>query len=80
MGTQLNLNTDTVGAIQIAVPPDSELNDILRFLEEKLSDLDVLASHARAAASLLNERRSALISAAVTGQIDVRGLVDRDAA
>lgn len=80
MGTQLNLNTDTVGAIQIAVPPNSELNEILRFLEEKLSDLDVLASHARAAASLLSERRSALISAAVTGQIDVRGLGERHAA
>ena len=35
----------------------------------------VLETEARQAVSLLQERRSALISAAVTGQIDVRGLV-----
>ncbi len=35
----------------------------------------VLETEAQQAISLLQERRSALISAAVTGQIDVRGLV-----
>jgi type I restriction enzyme S subunit len=34
-----------------------------------------LETESQRAISLLQERRSALISAAVTGQIDVRGLV-----
>jgi type I restriction enzyme S subunit len=37
--------------------------------------LQVLSQHASRLVALLQERRSALISAAVTGQIDVRGLV-----
>lgn len=74
-GTQLNLNTDSVGGIRIAVPPDYELADILRFLDAELAKLDALRRHADAAIRLLTERRSALITAAVTGQIDVRGLV-----
>jgi len=42
----------------------AELNSIQRLTEETLRTI-----------ALLQERRSALISAAVTGQIDVRGLV-----
>jgi type I restriction enzyme S subunit len=47
-------------------------------LRNYLSDLDMrsrtLALEAERTVALLKERRSALISAAVTGQIDVRGL------
>ncbi|MAT73290.1 MAG: restriction endonuclease [Planctomycetaceae bacterium] len=73
MGTQLNLNTDTVGGIRIGLPSDDEIENILSFVEKELRKLDELSSQADHAVKLLEERRSALISAAVTGQIDVRG-------
>jgi type I restriction enzyme S subunit len=44
------------------------------FLEQETAKLDTLTAEARSAITLLQERRTALISAAVTGQIDVRGL------
>lgn len=73
MGTQLNLNTDTIGGIKVAIPPSyDEITQILDSLNQKLKNIDDLASQAGHVTSLLQERRSALISAAVTGKIDVR--------
>ena len=80
MGTQLNLNTETIGSIAIALPPSDELKEILVFIENELSKLDSMIEMAATTVSLLQERRSALISAAVTGQIDVRGLAHQEAA
>ena len=71
-GTQLNLNTDTVGSIRVAVPPSAELIHLLKFLDVESSRFDALTAEAQRAIDLLQERRTALISAAVTGQIDVR--------
>lgn len=71
-GTQLNLNTDTVGSIRVGVPPLSEILAILEFLDGELDELDALVFEANRGITLLQERRSALISAAVTGKIDVR--------
>ena len=48
---------------------------IVAALVRRLLEIDALTDQAQLAVSLLQERRSALISAAVTGQIDVRGLV-----
>ena len=73
MGTQLNLNTETVGGIQIGVPPSSEIAHILEFIDRQSSAFDSLIEEAAKGVDLLQERRSALISAAVTGKIDVRG-------
>jgi type I restriction enzyme, S subunit len=75
LGTQLNLNTDTIGSIRVAVPPPHELQLIRSYIDEETKRLDALVSQAEEGIVLLNERRSALISAAVTGKIDVRGLV-----
>jgi type I restriction enzyme, S subunit len=80
LGTQLNLNTDTIGSIQIALPPLDELNSILSHLDSVTGSLDELIAEAGHAIEILQERRSALISAAVTGKIDVRGLVSQEAA
>jgi type I restriction enzyme S subunit len=76
MGTQLNLNTDTIGSIRIALPPDHEIAEILGFIANKTQKITLLQSNAERGIELLKERRSALISAAVTGKIDVRGLVE----
>lgn len=72
MGTQLNLNTDTIGSIRIAVPPSDEIDTILAFIDERCREVDALRRGVQRAIALLAERRSALIAAAVTGQIDVR--------
>jgi type I restriction enzyme, S subunit len=76
LGTQLNLNTDTIGAIRIGLPKeDCEIDAIVKHCKDEIARLDELEEQAISAVSLLQERRSALISAAVTGQIDLRGLV-----
>ncbi|WP_412479665.1 restriction endonuclease subunit S [Azonexus sp. IMCC34839] len=59
----------------IPVPPQDEQQQICEFLESELAKLDSLNYESERAIALLKERRSALIAAAVTGQIDVRGLV-----
>jgi type I restriction enzyme S subunit len=51
-----------------------EQSQICAHLEVRLSEFDALAAEAQKAIDLLQERRTALISAAVTGQIDVRKL------
>jgi type I restriction enzyme S subunit len=57
----------------IAYPPIAEQVTVLRSLAGPLQQLDTLVDDAQRAVVLLQERRTALISAAVTGQIDVRG-------
>lgn len=64
----------TIASVVIPVPPVAEQDEILDFLSDELRQLDTLTAEAQRAVALLMERRSALISAAVTGQIDVRGL------
>ena len=54
-------------------PPASEQADISNFLVRETAKLDTLTAEAQRGIDLLKERRSALISAAVTGKIDVRG-------
>ena len=49
-------------------------------LETQVAQFDTLTAEAQRAIALLQERRTALISAAVTGQIDVRPFVEREAA
>lgn len=60
---------------EIALPSLEEQTLIVEKLVTEMSAMDSLHRSANDAVVLLQERRSALISAAVTGQIDVRGLV-----
>ena len=78
IGTQLNLNTDIVGSIRIALPPHDEINGIVEHIEQAISDYDHSIAEAERLIALLQERRSALISAAVTGKIDVRDWQPQD--
>jgi type I restriction enzyme S subunit len=55
-------------------PPIEEQIAIAAFLDRETGKIDALTIQAEAGIALLQERRSALISAAVTGKIDVRGL------
>ncbi len=71
LGTQLNLNTDTVGGIRIAVPPTDEVNEIVEWISHSVKSLDEIHERIGNAIALLEEYRSALITNAVTGQIKV---------
>ena len=72
LGTQLNLNTDTIGDIRIPVPPEEEQQAIVTYLDRETAKFDALISRIRAGIEKLKEYSTALISAAVTGKIDVR--------
>ncbi|RKH06766.1 restriction endonuclease subunit S [Corallococcus carmarthensis] len=70
----------TVRELAVCVPPDDEQVATVGYIDIKLKQFDALAVEAQRAIELLQERRTALISAAVTGQIDVRAIADRAAA
>lgn len=69
-----------IAKLAIGLPPMREQKAIVAFLDRETARLDALTAEARRAIDLLKERRAALISAAVTGRIDVRGLVGEKAA
>ncbi len=72
LGTQLNLNTDTIGSIYLPIPPDEEMIEIISYIKTKFGKFDDLISKAKQSIDLLREHRASLISSAVTGKIDVR--------
>jgi len=73
MNTQLNINTQQISSLIFPAPPQSEQSIIAAYLCDVTAKLDALTAEAEKSITLLQERRTALISAAVTGKIDVRG-------
>jgi type I restriction enzyme, S subunit len=71
LGTQLNLNSSTVGSIIMPVPPRFEQELIAMRIEDLFEQISSQRSLLDRQVELLAERRQALITAAVTGQIDV---------
>ncbi len=67
----LSLNTEIVGEIEIPLPPLQEQHLIVTYIENQTLNLDNLESVIKDTIKLLHERHTALISAAVTGQIRV---------
>jgi type I restriction enzyme, S subunit len=74
--SMLNIGQAVILDMAIPVPPLEEQQKIMLLLASECGRIDRLKSEVEAATHLLKERRSALISAAVTGKIDVRGLVE----
>ncbi len=72
--------SETIASVIVPVPPIAEQEAILGFVREECAKLDTLTAEAEQGIALLQERRTALISAAVTGKIDVRGLAEQDQA
>jgi len=70
LGTQLNLNTDTVGSIKIPIPPESEINAIVDFINRETAKIDGLIEEQRLLVELLKEKRQVVISHAVTKGLD----------
>jgi type I restriction enzyme S subunit len=75
VSTVPQINNKHIAPERFPVPSIPEQREIVDFLDKELSTLDTLTTEAQRAIALLQERRTALISAAVTGQIDVRGAV-----
>jgi len=69
-----------IQSLTIALPPIEEQSRIAEEVKYRRNQFDTLIGEAAIAIALLHERRSALISAAVTGQIDVRKLATAEAA
>lgn len=70
--TQANLNVDRIGAVKGTFPPYDEQLEIVNYLDNLLERYDSIEKQCKDAIELMKERRTALISAAVTGKIDVR--------
>lgn len=66
------LNNQRLGAIRVPVPPVEEQRLIAAYLNEQTAKIDRTKAEAERFIELARERRAALITAAVTGQIDVR--------
>lgn len=77
--TMEGLNMGSIGELYVALPPPNEQLEILKFVQLEGEKLDALSVESERAIALLKERRSALIAAAVTGQIDVRGALPQSA-
>ena len=63
-----------VAKLTIPLPSRKEQGEIVCYVREVTARTEELVSSAESALKLLQERRGALIAAAVTGKIDVRGL------
>ncbi|WP_163797727.1 restriction endonuclease subunit S [Mycolicibacterium sediminis] len=70
-----NLKMDRIAKTPLPYPPIDEQRRIVAFLNERCTEIDVLIDKANDAITMLHEYRSALITEAVTGKIDVRGAV-----
>ena len=70
-GTKIQLSLPDVREMPIAVPSLDEQVRIVQHLDAVTDDVDEAIETARRAIELARERRAALISAAVTGKIDV---------
>jgi type I restriction enzyme S subunit len=70
---QPNMSAEDLGQFVFEIPPVDEQRQIVVFIENKCRNLDALIAKATEAIGTLREYRSALITAAVTGKIDIRG-------
>jgi type I restriction enzyme S subunit len=67
-----NLSAENVIGYKFAIPAVDEQIEIKKSIELRVNKIEILLSNAEQAIQLMQERRTALISAAVTGKIDVR--------
>ena len=71
-GTQQNIGMNVIENLFVTLPPLPEQQAIAAFLDQETAKIDALISKVEAVIAKLKEYRTALISAAVTGKIDVR--------
>jgi type I restriction enzyme S subunit len=72
--SRLRLYPEGLFEIWMPVPPLEEQHAIVAHINRETAKLDALRAAAERTVELLKERRAALIAAAVTGQIEVKGV------
>ena len=72
-GGQPNINQEVIASLRVPSPAPDEQATIVATLDRETARIDALISKAEQSITLLKERRAAFITAAVTGQIDLRG-------
>ncbi|BBC40663.1 restriction endonuclease subunit S [Photobacterium damselae subsp. piscicida] len=70
---QPKLNKDDFKSVSFCYPVLPEQNRIVEYLDQEVRKIEQLLTKQEKTIALMQERRTALISAAVTGKIDVRG-------
>lgn len=65
-GTQLNLNTETVGSIKIPLPAENEIIKVVEYLNKKYSEIDHIIKQKESLLEKLQAKRQAIINEAVT--------------
>jgi type I restriction enzyme S subunit len=71
-----SLELDLIANTLIPLPPVSQQRIIVNYLKRETATIDVLIAKINVVIERLNEYRTALISAAVTGKIDARDIID----
>jgi len=66
------INATDVDTIELPIPATNEQRAIATFLDRETARIDALIEKIKKSIDLLREYRAALITAAVTGKIDVR--------
>ncbi|MEC6814949.1 restriction endonuclease subunit S [Photobacterium toruni] len=74
-GNREGLNFEQIAKLKFTLPPLNEINSIIEHIKSITVTFNTLEEQALQAIQLMQERRTALISAAVTGKIDVRNWV-----
>lgn len=68
---RLRLYFEELGTVYVPYPPKAEQDQIVQKLSEKRQRIDSLVEHCSTHIARLREYRSSMISAAVTGQLDI---------
>jgi type I restriction enzyme S subunit len=69
-----SISSSNIQEWPVVMPPDTERQIILQVVQDETTKIDMLITKVKSAIDLLKEHRTSLISAAVTGKIDVRSL------
>ena len=77
ISTIQNIGADRYADLSVPVPPISEQELLLRFLDESTADIDRAVERAEVEMALLREYRTSLIADVVTGKFDVRAAAAR---
>jgi type I restriction enzyme S subunit len=72
--TRASLSQGLLQSMPLPLPPLQEQAEIAEFLEKQNDRFAYLTTKTTHSIALLKEKRAALITAAVTGKIDVRGM------
>lgn len=76
-GGQKRVPTEFCENVRVPLPPMDYQRAIADFLDRETGKIDALIAKVETAIERLQEYRTALITAAVTGKIDIRGWIPR---